>query len=101
MFKKSTMNLNRFFTLFSLLLCASISMAQVQNNNTLNTPPDISKDFEDYKNTYYLDDELASFNPETGQGTIKYLRYNYATRQAFNNMLSKLVPSEAKEHLLF
>ena len=97
MFKKSKINFNRLFTLLSLLLCASVSMAQVQNNNTLNTPPDISKDFEDYKNTYYLADELASFNPETGQGTIKYLRYNYATRQAFNNILTKLVPSVANE----
>tara|TARA_R110002050_G_scaffold53118_2_gene120832 strand:- start:69165 stop:69470 length:306 start_codon:yes stop_codon:yes gene_type:complete len=101
MFKKSKINFNRLFTLLSLLLCASVSMAQVQNNNTLNTPPDISKDFEDYKNTYYLADELASFNPETGQGTIKYLRYNYATRQAFNNILTKLVPSVANEYLLF
>ncbi|HEX9600419.1 MAG TPA: alpha-xylosidase, partial [Mariniflexile sp.] len=41
--------------------------------------------------------ELASFNSETGKGTIKYVRYNLATRQAFNNMLSKLVPAEANE----
>ncbi|WNH11506.1 TIM-barrel domain-containing protein [Thalassobellus suaedae] len=91
------MKFNKLFTLLSLLLYTCVSIAQLQNNNTLNTPPDISKDFEDYKNTYYLADELASFNPETGQGTIKYLRYNFATRQAFNNMLSKLTPSIANE----
>jgi alpha-D-xyloside xylohydrolase len=75
----------------------SVASAQIQNTNILNEPPDISKDFEDFRNTYYLADELASFNPETGKGTIKYLRHNFATRQAFNNMLSRLVPAPANE----
>ncbi len=73
------------------------SYAQLQQNNTLNTPPDISVDFEDYKNTYFLADELASFNPETAKGTIKYLRHNFTSKHAFNNMMSKLVPVEANE----
>lgn len=80
-----------------ILLTAQGIFSQLQENMTLNTPPDISKDFEDYKNTYYLADSLASFNPETGKGTIKYLRYNFATRQAFNNMLTKLYPAPANE----
>ncbi|MFL1013214.1 glycoside hydrolase family 31 protein [Flavisericum labens] len=88
---------NALFLQAALLLLANSAWAQIQNTNVLNEPPDISKDFEDYRNTYYLADELASFNPETGEGTIKYLRHNYATRQAFNNMLSKLAPSEANE----
>jgi len=88
--------------IFLLLIAGFIlsnfkSFAQLQNTNVLNEPPDISKSFENYKNTYYLADELTSFNSETGQGTIKYLRYNFATRQAFNNMLSKLYPAEANE----
>lgn len=81
---------------YIFFLCNTLN-AQLQNTNTLNTPPDISKDFEDYKNTYYLADALATFNPETASGTIKYKRYNYATRQAFNNMLSKLVADQANE----
>lgn len=71
--------------------------AQLQNSGILNEPPDISKDFEDYRNTFYVAEELASFDPETATGTVKYNRYNLATKQAFNNMLSKLVPAEANE----
>jgi len=44
-----------------------------------------------------LADSLASFDPESGKGTIKYVRYNFATRQAFDNMLTKLVPTPANE----
>ncbi len=84
------------FTLIAIFFVNSTN-AQIQNTNVLNEPPDISKDFEDYRNTYFLADSLASFNPETGKGAIKYVRHNFATRQAFNNMLSRLVPSEANE----
>lgn len=85
--------------MFVLILLGALHQggAQIQNNNVLNAPPDISEDFEDYRNTYYLADELVSFNPETASGTVKYLRHNFQTRQAFNNMLSKLAPVEANE----
>lgn len=93
----------KFKSIFILSLCLSVFciqysvFAQLQNTNVLNEPPDISKDFEDYRNTYFLADSLASFNPQTGKGTIKYLRHNFATRQAFDNMLSKLIPAEPNE----
>ena len=63
--------------------------AQIQNAGVLNEPVDVSKDFENYANTFYFADELVSFDPATGKGKVKYLRYNYKTRQAFNNMLMK------------
>jgi len=85
------------FLLFSLIIFSNTVSAQLQNNDLLNEPPDISKDFENYRNTYFLADELTSFNPETGKGSIKYLRHNFRTRQAFNNMLTKLVPAPANE----
>ncbi len=66
-----------------------VANAQIQNANLLNAPVDVSKDFEDYLNTFYFADELASFDPATGTGTVKYQRYNYQTRQAFDNMLVK------------
>lgn len=91
------MNQSKLFALLNLFFFVSTAFAQLQNTAVLNEPPDISKDFEDYRNTYYLADELASFNAETGKGTIKYLRHNIATRQAFNNMISRLVPVEANE----
>src|SRR3954469_25897758 len=71
--------------------------AQIQNADVLNAPIDISKDFQNYLNTFYFADELASFDPATGKGTIKYLRYNYKTRQAFNNMMMKPDVEKANE----
>ncbi|QYA24835.1 alpha-xylosidase [Gramella sp. MT6] len=73
------------------------TFAQLQNTNVLNEPPDISKDFTDYRNTYYLADELVSFDPKTGKGTVKYIRHNFSTSQAFNNMLSRLNSVGANE----
>ena len=87
--------------LFSIFIFGLFAMpkatAQLQNAGVLNEPIDISKDFENYMNTFYFADELTEFNPTTGKGKIKYLRYNYQTRQAFNNMLVKpdtIAPNE-------
>lgn len=94
---KKNINSNKLFTLLHLLFFTSMAFGQLQNNAILNEPPDISKDFEDYRNTYYLADELSSFNPETGKGIIKYLRYNFVASQAFDNMLSRLSPVSPNE----
>ncbi|MCF4100236.1 DUF4968 domain-containing protein [Gillisia sp. M10.2A] len=94
------MKINKLtFSLFVMFCIGSItaSHSQIQNTDVLNEPPDISKDFEDYRNTYFLADELTSFNPETGKGKIKYIRHNLVTRQAFNNMLSRLDSVGANE----
>lgn len=71
--------------------------AQLQGTDILNEPTDIAPDFVDFTNTYYLAEELASFDPETASGTVKYNRYEYSTRMAFNNMLARLVPVDANE----
>ncbi|MDI1307074.1 MAG: DUF4968 domain-containing protein, partial [bacterium] len=81
---------------FSLLISPKAS-AQIQNADVLNAPMDISKDFQNYLNTFYFADELTNFDPQTGKGTVKYLRYNYQTRQAFNNMMMKPSPVVANE----
>lgn len=85
---------------FFAIVCISYVNAQIpaqpgRPQYLLNEPIDISGDFHDFTNTYYLADSLASFNPQTGAGEIKYKRYEYVTRQAFNNMLGglKQVPS--------
>lgn len=82
-----------------LLLCAfSISAtAQLQETGVLNEPFDLTPDFRSYKNTYFLTQDLASFDPATASGTIKYGRYEYSTRQAFNNMMSVLKPVRPNE----
>ncbi|GAA6769626.1 hypothetical protein AAGS39_03630 [Flavobacterium sp. CGRL2] len=92
---------SKLTALFSALIFGFIAVpkasAQIQNAEVLNAPIDISKDFQNYLNTFYFADELASFDPATGKGTIKYLRYNYKTRQAFNNMMMKPDVEKANE----
>jgi alpha-D-xyloside xylohydrolase len=58
----------------------------------LNEPVDISGDYRNFSNTYYLADSLFLFDPKTGSGKISYKRYEYFTRQAFDNMLAVLKP---------
>jgi alpha-D-xyloside xylohydrolase len=54
----------------------------------LNEPIDVSGDFRDFSNLYYLADRLAAFDPATGAGQITWQRSQYVTRQAFDNMLA-------------
>ena len=63
-----------------------------KNQELLNEPYDISGDFRNFSNTYYLADSLSAFDPVTGKGEITYKRYQYFTRQAFDNMLAVLKP---------
>jgi alpha-D-xyloside xylohydrolase len=63
----------------------------------VNEVVDISGDFRDFSNTYYLAESLGTFDPATCRGTIVYRRYEYSTRQAFNNMLAVLQPVRANE----
>ena len=58
----------------------------------LNDPVDVSGDFRDFSNLYYLADKLADFDPATGTGRIAYQRAEYFTRQAFDNMLAVIKP---------
>lgn len=81
--------------LSGLLLFIGVSTlhAQVENKpELLNDIVDISDDFWDFSNIYYLADSLASFDPETGEGEIKWQTHHYQTRMAFNNMLMGLTP---------
>lgn len=68
-----------------------------KNQELLNEPYDISPDFRNFSNTYYLADSLSAFDPATGQGKLTYHRYEYSTREAFNNMLAMLKPVKANE----
>jgi alpha-D-xyloside xylohydrolase len=63
----------------------------------LNDPVDVSGDFRDFSDLYYLADKLADFDPATGRGQITYQRSEYFTRQAFDNMLAVIKPVEPNE----
>ena len=84
---KTNLFLKAAVCLFFSLLTAGTARAQLQGFQLLNEPIDISPDFQDFKNTYYLASKLVSFNPETGKGKLSYERYEYFTRMAFNNMM--------------
>lgn len=86
------MELKKFFPLLlGIVLLGNISlMAQLQGFNLVNEPIDISSDFKDFKNTYYVASSLAEFDPVSASGKVEYQRYEYSTRMAFNNMLGSL-----------
>ncbi len=63
----------------------------------MNEPIDISGDFHDFSNTYYLADSLAEFDMATGTGRLVYHRYEYFTRMAFDNTLGTLRRVPANE----
>ena len=70
------------------LLCfifLNMGVAWSQSAQTmLNEPVDLSADFKSYTNTYFLADSLASFNPQTGLGLVKWRRAQYFPAHAFN-----------------
>ncbi|MBC8081778.1 MAG: alpha-xylosidase [Hymenobacter sp.] len=89
-----------FAVLTALLLGAltqGSALAQLQNLKLLNEPVDISDDFASFTNTYYLADSLASFDPATGRGELRYRRYGYRTRLGFDNILGGLEPAKPDE----
>ena len=83
------------FSAYSQLPVGSTGKTQA----LLNEPVDISGDFRNFSNTYYLADSLSSFDPNTGSERLSYKRYEYFTRQAFDNMLAVL--KQEKFRLLF
>ena len=79
--------------LFSLILVccgmfATRSHAQLQTNAGIQylqcMQKDVSTDFYDLSNTYFLADSLASFDTAKGEGLVNWKRYRLSPRQAFN-----------------
>ena len=46
---------------------------------------DVSRDFRDYTNAYYLADSLTAFDPTRGTGTVKWRRHQMVPRLAWDN----------------
>ena len=75
-----------------LTLCALASVitsqAQLKTNNGIEylqcQAPDMSGDFCDLANTYFLADSIAGFDTNKGEGLLNWKRYRLAPRQAFN-----------------
>jgi len=83
-----------------LLLVASVSALAAQSGNQppvlLSDLVDISRDFADYTNTFFLADRLSTFDPAAATGTIVWRRHQLAPRIAFSNMEATLRPFEGQ-----
>src|SRR6476646_523002 len=77
------------FAVLGMFVAGTLTLAAANPAPALlNEPIDVSGDFRDFANTYYVADHVAAFDPATHSGKITYLRFEYSTRQAFNNMLA-------------
>ena len=63
--------LNTFICLLSVTLFCQPANAQSERNTTINEPVDISPDFKNFTNAYFLADSLSSFNSSDMSGTVK------------------------------
>jgi alpha-D-xyloside xylohydrolase len=83
---------------FLALLAATAAPLRAQSASQppalLSDLVDVSGDFRDYRNAYYLADSLSGFDPATGSGTITWLRHQLYPRIAFDNMEAVLRPFE-------
>ena len=81
--------MKRVFILLILVSCGiATSLAQLQTNGGFQylqaQPKDMSADFNDLSNTYFLADSLVTFSTEKGEGLLNWKRYRLSPRQAFN-----------------
>ena len=78
--------------IFICVICAFCgalaTYSQIQTNAgvqyLMNIQKDMSTDFSDLSNTYFLADSVASFDAAKATGTVKWNRYRLSPRQAFN-----------------
>ena len=75
----------------SFIICHlpfSHAVAQIQTNAGIQylqcMQKDMSTDFYDLSNTYFLADSLVSFDAGKGEGLVQWKRYRLSPRQAFN-----------------
>ena len=81
--------MNRRTFLIALVCCGFLTThAQLQTNAGIQylqcMQKDVSTDFYDLSNTYFLADSLASFDAAKGEGLVNWKRYRLSPRQAFN-----------------
>ncbi len=81
--------MKRIITFLCLVGCGiATSHAQLQTNGGFQylqaQPKDMTADFNDLANTYFLADSLVSFDTAKGEGLLNWKRYRLTPRQAFN-----------------
>ncbi len=63
----------------------------------LNGPVDVSGDFHDLSDFYYLAGQVSEFDPATHSGKILYQRARFSVRHAFDNDLAVVTPADPNE----
>jgi len=63
----------------------------------LNEPIDVSADFKDLSNTYFLADKLTEFDPTTRYGKLSYLGHLLGPNHAFGNTHTTPSPAQGNE----
>ena len=81
--------MKKIFICVICTFCSALATySQIQTNAgvqyLMNIQKDMSTDFSDLSNTYFLADSVASFNAAKATGTVKWNRYRLSPRQAFN-----------------
>ncbi len=70
------------------LIFPALSFGQIQTNAGIQylqcMPKDVSTDFSDLSNTYFLADSLSDFDVNKAEGKVNWKRYRLSPRQAFN-----------------
>jgi alpha-D-xyloside xylohydrolase len=82
------------------LSCAALAaMSGFRLDAQVDRPPgllsdlvDVSPDFREYRNAYFLADKLTGFDPAQGAGNISWVRNQMYPRIAFSNMENVLRP---------
>lgn len=95
MFNKNVLQSKKHIV-FLLILSFRTIIAQTPSH-LLNEPLDISPDFRNFTNTYFLANNLAAFDPATASGTVVWKRARYNTRHAFDNTMAGLEPAPQNE----
>jgi alpha-D-xyloside xylohydrolase len=86
------------FAIACLITCQSLPLlASNPPLPLLNDPVDISGDFRDLSDFYYLADQVADFDPAKHAGDITYQRAQYSVRHAFDNDLAVITPAKPDE----
>ncbi len=88
-------NISILWTVALVLVFSALSSGR--SFTLLNEPVDISGDFQDFTNTYYLADRLTEFDPNTAAGKTIYRRFEHATNEAFNYIFASLKQVRANE----
>lgn len=81
----NNITMKKILITFCSFLISMGGFAQLQTNDGVEyLPKDMSTDFSDMGNTYFLADSLSLFDTTKGEGLVNWKRYRLSPRQAFN-----------------